>query len=46
MPCRGFSMARTDYHERINDPALGIDENTILVIRGSGPWVGQALPRW
>ncbi|MDC7675935.1 IlvD/Edd family dehydratase [Asticcacaulis machinosus] len=34
----------TDYHERINDPALNIDENTILVIRGSGPvgWPGSA----
>ena len=34
----------TDYHERINDPALGIDEQTILVIRGSGPigWPGSA----
>jgi dihydroxy-acid dehydratase len=33
-----------DYHERINDPALGIDERTILVIRGSGPigWPGSA----
>jgi xylonate dehydratase len=33
-----------DYHERINDPALGIDECTILVIRGSGPigWPGSA----
>jgi dihydroxy-acid dehydratase len=28
---------REDYHARINDPALGIDENTILVIRGAGP---------
>ena len=26
-----------DYHHRINDPALAIDENYILVIRGSGP---------
>src|SRR5499425_1436677 len=26
-----------DYHRRIDDPALGIDENTILVIRGVGP---------
>jgi dihydroxy-acid dehydratase len=25
-----------DYHRRIEDPALGIDENTILVIRGVG----------
>jgi dihydroxy-acid dehydratase len=34
----------TDYHERINDPSLGIDEQTILVIRGSGPlgWPGSA----
>jgi len=33
-----------DYHARINDPALNIDENTILVIRGSGPvgWPGSA----
>jgi len=26
-----------DYHERINDPALGIDENCVLVIRNVGP---------
>ena len=25
-----------DYHERINDPALGIDEGTILFVRGVG----------
>ena len=25
-----------DYHLRLNDPALGIDENTMLVIRGCG----------
>jgi dihydroxyacid dehydratase/phosphogluconate dehydratase len=33
-----------DYHTRINDPALDIDEHTILVIRGSGPlgWPGSA----
>ncbi len=33
-----------DYHRRINDPALGIDERTILVIRGAGPlgWPGSA----
>ncbi len=29
-----------DYHERINDPSLNIDETCILVIRGVGP-VGQ-----
>ncbi|WP_343610851.1 IlvD/Edd family dehydratase [Novosphingobium sp.] len=26
-----------DYHHRIDDPALEIDANTILVIRGAGP---------
>jgi dihydroxy-acid dehydratase len=26
-----------DYHARINDPALGIDESSLLVIRGCGP---------
>jgi dihydroxy-acid dehydratase len=26
-----------DYHRRIEDPALRIDENTILVMRGAGP---------
>lgn len=33
-----------DYHHNINDPALDIDENCILVIRGSGPigWPGSA----
>ena len=33
-----------DYHHRINDPSLDIDENCILVIRGSGPigWPGSA----
>jgi len=33
-----------DYHARINDPSLAIDDRTILVIRGSGPigWPGSA----
>ena len=33
-----------DYHHRINDPELEIDEKTILVIRGAGPigWPGSA----
>ncbi len=26
-----------DYHERINDPSLNIDEHCVLVIRGTGP---------
>jgi xylonate dehydratase len=33
-----------DYHKRINDPSLAIDEDCILVIRGAGPlgWPGSA----
>jgi dihydroxyacid dehydratase/phosphogluconate dehydratase len=33
-----------DYHHRINDPGLSVDERSILVIRGSGPigWPGSA----
>jgi len=33
-----------DYHRRIDDPALAIDESTILVIRYAGPigWPGSA----
>jgi dihydroxy-acid dehydratase len=33
-----------DYHERINEANLNIDERTILVIRGAGPigWPGSA----
>ncbi len=26
-----------DYHRRIDDPSLGIDDRTLLVIRGAGP---------
>jgi dihydroxyacid dehydratase/phosphogluconate dehydratase len=35
-----------DYHHRINDPALNIDERTMLVIRGAGPWAGPVRPKW
>ncbi|MDH3267192.1 MAG: dihydroxy-acid dehydratase, partial [Gammaproteobacteria bacterium] len=33
-----------DYHECINDPSLGIDESSILVMRNAGPigWPGAA----
>ena len=33
-----------DYHHRINDPALGLDADCILVMRGAGPigWPGSA----
>jgi len=35
-PCAVFDGPE-DYHGRIDDPALGIDEHTILVMRGTGP---------
>jgi dihydroxy-acid dehydratase len=35
-PCVVFEGPE-DYHRRIDDPALGIDEKTLLVIRGVGP---------
>lgn len=33
-----------DYHRRINDPDLPVDERSVLVIRGAGPvgWPGSA----
>lgn len=33
-----------DYHHRINDPALNVDEGCMLVMRGAGPigWPGSA----
>jgi dihydroxy-acid dehydratase len=33
-----------DYHHRLNDPSLNVDENCILVMRGAGPigWPGSA----
>ena len=33
-----------DYHHRVNDKSLNMDENSILVIRGAGPvgWPGSA----
>ncbi len=33
-----------DYHHRINDPELDVDEKSVLVIRGAGPmgWPGSA----
>jgi len=43
--CRAIVFEDSDdYHARINDPKLAIDENCILVIRGAGPvgWPGSA----
>jgi dihydroxyacid dehydratase/phosphogluconate dehydratase len=43
--CRAIVFdGSSDYHARINDPALGIDEDCILVMRSAGPigWPGSA----
>jgi dihydroxyacid dehydratase/phosphogluconate dehydratase len=32
--------------ERIDDPALDIDENTVLVLRNSGPVGAPGMPEW
>lgn len=34
-----------DVADRIDDPALAIDESSVLVLRGAGP-VGAAMPEW
>lgn len=31
--------------DRIDDPALGIDENSVLILRHAGP-IGAAMPEW
>jgi len=45
LECRAIVFdGSEDYHRRINDPALKIDERCLLVIRGAGPigWPGSA----
>jgi dihydroxy-acid dehydratase len=40
MPSKAAPSCSTgpeDYHDRIDDPALGIDEHCVLFIRGVGP---------
>ena len=37
---------REDYHARINDPSLGIDENSILSSAAPGRSAIPAAPRW
>ena len=41
---RGRVRRPEDYHARIDDPALGIDERTLLVMRGTDRAVIQAAP--
>lgn len=32
--------------QEIDDPALDVDENTVLVMRGAGPQGGPGMPEW
>ncbi len=36
----------SDLKKRINDPELGITENSVLVLRGSGPLGGPGMPEY
>jgi dihydroxy-acid dehydratase len=45
---RGRAVVFEDVHtiaNRIDDPELGIDENSVLILRNAGP-VGAAMPEW
>lgn len=45
----GPAVVFDDYNDmaaRIDDPALGIDESSVLVLRGSGPQGGPGMPEW
>jgi dihydroxy-acid dehydratase len=35
-----------DLERRINDPALEVDENSVLVLRGAGPLGAPGMPEW
>lgn len=45
---RGHAVVFEDVQtiaDRIDDPELGIDENSVLILRNAGP-VGAAMPEW
>ena len=44
-PARVFD-GPADMMARIHDPALGIDEDTVLVLRGGGPVGAPGMPEW
>jgi dihydroxy-acid dehydratase len=46
---RGPAVVFDDYPDlaaRIDDPALGIDERSVLVLRGAGPVGAPGMPEW
>ncbi|MCL4747607.1 MAG: dihydroxy-acid dehydratase, partial [Burkholderiaceae bacterium] len=45
----GRAIVFEDYNDlehRIDDPALEVDENSVLVLRNSGPLGGPGMPEW
>jgi dihydroxy-acid dehydratase len=46
---RGLAVVFDDYPDlaaRIEDPSLGIDERSVLVLRGAGPVGAPGMPEW
>ena len=46
---KGRAVVFSDYHdlnERIDDPALDVDENSVLVLKNAGPRGGPGMPEW
>ncbi len=46
---RGRALVFDSYaemKERIDDPALEVDQDTVLVMRGAGPQGGPGMPEW
>ncbi len=46
---RGRALVFSSYDElkaRIDDPALEVDENTVLVLQNAGPRGGPGMPEW
>ena len=35
-----------DLERRVNDPALRVDEDSVLVLRGAGPLGAPGMPEW
>ncbi len=46
---KGRAVVFDDYHDlaaRIDDPALDVDETSVLVLRNAGPLGGPGMPEW
>src|SRR5258706_1275492 len=46
---KGRAVVFSDYHDlnaRIDDPALDVDEDSVLVLQNAGPRGGPGMPEW